>query len=59
MVRVTRKQSFRAIYAALSWHLAFSGETMRKTHNGPVRRSLALFRRIGRFDILSKVFKHA
>ena len=59
MLRVTRKQSFRAIYAALSWHLAFSGATMRKTHNGPVWRSLALFRRIGQFDIHSKDFKNA
>ena len=59
MVRVARKQSFRAIYAALSWHLAFSLVTMQKTHNGPVRRSLALFRRIGQFDIHSKDFKNA
>ena len=59
MVKVTRKQSFRVIYAALSGHLAFSGVTVRKTHNGPVWRSLALFRRVGQFDIHSKVFKNA
>ena len=59
MVRVTRKQSFLAICAALSWHLAFSAATMRKTHNGPVRRSVALFRHIGWFDIHSKDFKNA
>jgi len=58
-MRLRLRGTFQAIYAALSWHLAFSAVTMRKTINGPVRRSLALFRRIGQFDIHSKDFKNA